>query len=128
MKRKNQDMLALVWRSTIVLSFFLLPVGLGSAQSIEPDPPKQIVAQSSSQKPVQTDANLSFKRVTLLSNVLLIVLVTLVLLLVAAIAALWLLRRSVIREVAQIVRAHLNEMTDLEDRIASANKNVESIQ
>ena len=54
-------------------------------------------------------------------------LVTLALFLGAAIAAFFLLRRAVIREVAELVRTHLKEMGELEGKITRANQNVQNI-
>lgn len=121
MKHKNLK-LPLVSQSGIVLSTFLVSIGFAQAQPIEPKtlestPKTVIVAQAQQleqlqqerrvQQQVQAEANQIFSRTMTLFNILL---VTLALLLAAAIAALFLLRRAVIREVADIVQVHLKEL------------------
>ena len=52
---------------------------------------------------------------------------TLIVLLGVGVVMLWLLRRSVVREVAEVVRGQLNEMTDLEGKIQAAGQDLDSI-
>ncbi|NJN59385.1 MAG: hypothetical protein HC879_18750 [Leptolyngbyaceae cyanobacterium SL_5_9] len=149
MKRKNHKVVALVAQRSIV-SFLLLSVGLvapipaRSAESPTTEASEEaselILAQrltaeereelerlrdaQQTQEQVQAEANRVFSRTTTLFNVLLAVLA---LLLVAAIAALWLLRRAVIREVTAIAKNHVKELGDLEGEIVKTKSEVESI-
>ncbi|MEM9769852.1 MAG: hypothetical protein AAF892_18465, partial [Cyanobacteria bacterium P01_D01_bin.71] len=60
---------------------------------------------------LQQEADLAFTRATTLVSILL---AALALLLILGVLMLWFLRRSVVQEVATVVRTQLNQMTDLE--------------
>ena len=120
MKQPNPKLLPLGSQIGIVLSTFLVSVGNAYAQSPLVDnrePTKTVIVAQAQQSElqqerrinaqVQAEANQIFSRTMTLFNLLL---VTLALLLAAAIAALFLLRRAVIREVAEIVQLHLKEL------------------
>ncbi|HEY9709650.1 MAG TPA: hypothetical protein V6D48_15705, partial [Oculatellaceae cyanobacterium] len=140
MKYKNLHIFAWVARVSVMLSTFLLSVGLAMAQPVNPNAPGENPNSGLStrerqeldrlredrriQQQVQLEANRAFSRTTTLFNVML---ATLALLLAGAIAALWLLRRAVIQEVAALVRTHLKELGDLEGKIAHANQDVRKI-
>jgi hypothetical protein len=73
---------------------------------------------------MQQQADLAYRRATTLFTVLL----TLMVLLVAVgVVMLWVLRRSVVQEVATVVRGQLNQMTDLENRIRSATRDLNTV-
>jgi uncharacterized protein HemX len=117
MKYKNWNIFVLLARVSVILSSFLLSVGLAIAQSAPPptsglsNQERQEIDRSQgrldSQAQVMAEANRAFSQTTMLLNLML---VTLALILGAAIAAFLLLRRAVIREVAELVRTHLKEL------------------
>ncbi|NJL87340.1 MAG: hypothetical protein HC886_17350 [Leptolyngbyaceae cyanobacterium SM1_1_3] len=100
------------------------------AQSPLAQPAQPLIAQSVTSQErqelerLQREANLAFSRATTLFVVLL---GALVLLVGVGVAMLWFLRQSVVREVAAAVRTQLNEMTDLENQIRSATKELDQI-
>ncbi|HAA29916.1 MAG TPA: hypothetical protein DCE56_22215, partial [Cyanobacteria bacterium UBA8553] len=139
MKYKNLHIFAWVARLSVILSTFLLSVGLAMAQPVKPNAEINPTSALSTrerqeldrlredrriQQQVQLEANRAFNQTTTLFNVML---ATLALLLGGAIAALWLLRRAVIQEVAALVRTHLKEMGDLEGKISHAHQDVQKI-
>ena len=139
MKHKNTYIFPLVSQGGVVVSTFLLSVGIASAaikpNTLQPTGASIQLAQAQPeleqlrqerqvQQQVQAEANRIFNRTMSLFNILL---ATLALLLAAAIVALILLRRSVIREVAEIVRANLKELGELEVKLNTANQKVDNI-
>jgi len=82
------------------------------------------VADAADLAQLQQDADRAFARATTLFFVLL---GTLVLLLWVGVVMLWLLRRSVIQEVSEVVRNQLNDITDLEAKIQSATRDLDYI-
>ncbi|HEY9744176.1 MAG TPA: hypothetical protein V6C90_27110, partial [Coleofasciculaceae cyanobacterium] len=140
MKQKNRDIFAFVAQVSVILSTFLLSVGLAIAQPVRPNAlestPTSAISNREQQElerlreerriseQVQAEANRALTQTTTLFNVML---VTLALLLTAALVALLLLRRAVIREVAELVRIHLREVGDLEGKIAHANQDVRNL-
>lgn len=120
MKRKNSQVFPLMWRSGIILSTFLLSVGvtIPSPATAASEP---ILAQASPQErelerlrseQLQGEASRLFGPTVTLFNILL---ATLAVLLAGAIAALVLLRRAALREVVDIVTGHFKELGELKE-------------
>lgn len=76
------------------------------------------------QKKVRVEAEQAFSQTTSLFNLFLVVLG---LILIAAIASLWLLRRAVINEVAEVAQRHLRELRDLKGNLADAIESVDLV-
>ncbi len=130
MKHKNLNIFAWMAHISVILSTFLFSVGLALAQPA-PAPTSALSTQERQElerlredRWVQRQVQAEVNRTTTLFNVML---VTLALLLAGAIAGLFLLRRAVIREVAEVVRAHLKELGDLEGKLVRANQDVQTI-
>ena len=98
------------------------PALVAQAQSGADSDPESGTADSLARQQQAADAALN--RATTLFVVLL---GTLIVLLGVGVVMLWLLRRSVVREVAEVVRGQLNEMTDLEGKIQAAGQDLDSI-
>jgi len=120
-------------RPLLVLSLMLLSGGAtvtqGSVAASEAVPSTLMaqaapVADAADLAQLQQDADRAFARATTLFFVLL---GTLVLLLGVGVVMLWLLRRSVIQEVSEVVRNQLNDITDLEAKIQSATRDLDYI-
>ncbi|MEO0647583.1 MAG: hypothetical protein AAFZ17_15720, partial [Cyanobacteria bacterium J06650_10] len=62
-----------------------------------------------------------------LNNLISLMLGLLVLILGAGVIMLWFLRRSVVNEVATIVRTQLNEMTELENKVHNATRSLNRV-
>ncbi len=124
--------LASVPRSLLMLSLILLSGGfvLVAGKSPVTAASSNLVAQSSNLgnaaelEQLRREADLAFNRATTLFFVLL---GTLILLLGVGVAMLWLMRRSVIQEVSEVVRNQLNDITDLETKIQSATRDLDYI-
>src|SRR3569832_1910997 len=116
MKYKNLNIFTWVAHLSVILSTFMLSVGLAIAQPTRPNAPgenptstlsapeRQELERLREDQWIQKRVQAEVSRTTTLFNLML---VTLALLLVGAIIALFLLRRAVIREVAALVREHL---------------------
>ncbi|NEQ22241.1 MAG: hypothetical protein F6K28_24215, partial [Microcoleus sp. SIO2G3] len=140
MKHKNLGIFAWLAQCSVILSTFLLSVDLANAQSANPNAPEStptsVISNQERQElerlreerriseQVQVEASRAFTRTTTLFNIML---ATLALLLAGSLVALFLLRRAVIREVAELVRTHLNEVGDLEGKIKSANQQAQTL-
>ncbi len=111
MKRKPTHLIS---RSSIT---FLLSLSLLSALSpvLAQNPPQNSV--------VQAQANRDFNRTVTLFNILLGVLG---LLLVIAIATLFVIRRRVVKQLAEVVKTNLYELKELEKKLAEASIAVEN--
>ena len=107
--------------SSVLLPSIALSLLLSLTDAIAPVTPPAIAQTDETSETVDLE---DLNRTTTLFNAMLIVLA---LLLGTAIAGLWMLRRSVVREVTVIVKDHLNELTDLEDRISAAHKELRSL-
>ncbi|HEY9818433.1 MAG TPA: hypothetical protein V6D20_21875, partial [Candidatus Obscuribacterales bacterium] len=107
-----------------LLPSLALALLLSVTATVFPQTQSGAIAQTAEQ-PTDLDQRLAdIDRTTTLFNAMLIVLA---LLLGSAIIGLWLLRRSVVREVTILVKDHLNDLTDLEDRITAAHKELRSL-
>ncbi|HEY9668020.1 MAG TPA: hypothetical protein V6C91_14510, partial [Coleofasciculaceae cyanobacterium] len=130
MKHKNRYIFALVARVSAILSTFLLSVGLAIAQPAPTSIPaaslqeQQELERLREERRIREQVQSEVSQTTTLFNVML---ATLAVLLAAAIVGLFLLRRAVIREVAELVRVHLKELGELEGKIARANQDVKHI-
>ena len=127
MKRNNPEILKGATQSGIVLLLLLggMSGGMngGGARALAVSGDGSIVAQSSLS--VQEQEKLDrLDRTATVFNVMLGVFALMV---AGAIAALYLLRRSVIREVTEIVQAHLGELGDLESQIASSKLEIKKM-
>jgi uncharacterized protein HemX len=92
--------------------------------------PPTAAAESSGAEVVQITPNRSGTNqgsIDQATTLLSIMLGALVLLLGVGIAMLWALRRSVVNEVATIVRTQLNEMTELENKVHNATRSLNRI-
>jgi Skp family chaperone for outer membrane proteins len=119
MKRNHPQILKGASRSVMILALLLMS-GMTRALAVPGD---GLVAQSALS--VQEQEKLDrLDRTATLFNVMLGVFAVLV---AGAIAALYLLRRSVIREVTEIVQTHLRELGDLESQIASSKVEIKKL-
>lgn len=138
---RRLNFLAWISRSSVILTLVLLSAGVSMAQSPKSPEPKpstptktispkerleleQLRQQQLLQEQVQAEAQRTFKQTMTLFNLLLGLLG---ILLAATLVGLWLLRRSVVREVTVIVKNHLNELGDLEGKIAVANQQMQAV-
>ncbi|MEM0979498.1 MAG: hypothetical protein AAGH78_04400, partial [Cyanobacteria bacterium P01_H01_bin.58] len=118
-----------LFRSLLLLSFGLISSGATAAYAVE-QPSPDFLAQAVTDderadlERLQQEANVAFTQATTLFSILL---GALVLLIAVGVAMLWFLRRSVVQEVAAVVRTQLNEMTDLEHRIRAATRELNSV-
>ncbi|PSB66954.1 hypothetical protein C7B61_08655, partial [filamentous cyanobacterium CCP1] len=143
MKRNQLEGFALARHSSVLLSVLLLMGGTAEAKpdGLRPaggDRPVAETVQANEMRLAQVtpDAPLTaaeqaelerlrqLNQTTTLFNVMLVVLS---LLLIAAMTGLYLLRRSVIREVTLIVESHLKELGDLESQITHAKAEVRKL-
>ena len=119
--------------SSLILATLLLSTSGAVARSIPTAP--IMLAQSSQleelpteeqiQQQIEAEANRFFGRTLAQFN--LIILVTLVLLLTGAIAALWLLRKAVIREVAHLVGKNLQELNKAKSELDRISQDLQQI-
>ncbi|MGB5900829.1 MAG: hypothetical protein WBG66_21745, partial [Geitlerinemataceae cyanobacterium] len=132
MKRKNPEIFPWVSRSGVILSVLLLSVGAVGAQ-VPPTPTtkpgispqeQQELEQLREAQIIREQVQAEVAQTKAVFNVLLGVLG---LLLASALVGLWLLRRSVVREVTILVKDHLNELTDLEEKINTADREVRKL-
>ncbi|HLO50631.1 MAG TPA: molybdenum ABC transporter substrate-binding protein, partial [Kamptonema sp.] len=138
MKRKHPKF-ALVLAGNAVLSTLLLSVGVAFGAPASPNAPEatsttipskerleieKLRSQNRILERTQAENVRSFSRTTTLFNV---VLVAMAVLLATAIAALLLLRRAVMREIADMARSQLNELKGLDLKIAEANQTVQKL-
>ncbi|MEO1300342.1 MAG: hypothetical protein AAFW75_32150, partial [Cyanobacteria bacterium J06636_16] len=115
--------------SALLLTLCFISGGavIGSVEASQRSP---IVAQASPSTTSadlerrQQEADAALRRATALFFILL---ATLVLLILIGIALLWFLRRSVVQEVATVVRAQLNQMTDLEHKIRTSTRELNNV-
>ena len=140
MKSNKQVILALVLKSTIVFSPFLVSVGLASAQPVPSTSPTlnpslvlphqdqeelaRLREAQRIQEQVQSDVDRAFGRTSILLNVWLLILT---LFPVAVIACFWLLRRVVIREIVDNARSHLQNLEELQNQLTSVQQEAEKI-
>jgi uncharacterized protein YoxC len=84
----------------------------------------QLKQERNVQLQVKAEAERQFKNATLLFTVFLIILGVII---AAAIVMLWLLRRAVIREVAEVVQSRLGELKTLKVQVANAQSQIDGV-
>ncbi|HEY9893930.1 MAG TPA: hypothetical protein V6D34_00730, partial [Candidatus Sericytochromatia bacterium] len=132
MKRQHPEVLAFLSQSGITLSVLLLSLG-ATVQPVRSSLTERSLGQAMPLAQLQTDtpsapsqssSDRSVARITTLFNVLLGILIVL---LAATIAALWLLRRAVIQEIATRATEQLEGLQELESQIAKTRENAKTI-
>jgi len=129
MRHRFPPVLTHVLRDSGLLTLCLLGSGLVAVQILPVTTPPAIAqtrltAEQAELERLQQEANLAFTRATTLVSILL---AALALLLILGVVMLWFLRRSVVQEVATVVRTQLNQMTDLEHKIRTAPRELNSV-
>jgi len=121
---------ALILRSAIAFSTFVLSVGVARSQPASPVSPQQMPTTISNreevriQQQVQSEVDRALSRRTIQSNVWLVILT---LLPVSAIASLWLFRQAVIRAIADRAMKQIHGIEQLQNQLSSVKQSSQNI-